>query len=177
MDRANFIDSDAAITAYWDHTSFDFWNTRGYPMSREVQNPEFMRAGDGLNRLDGWNTKLSPPTSLVTREVRLPVVMVVVLRNSAVLSPSRPVPPGHIVDIAVGQGHVVALDSTGAVFAWGSNLEGQVDKSSTEAYFTAPHKLGFDFNATRISAGGNSSAAVDADGSVHGWGFNGVAGE
>uniref|UniRef100_A0A3P9H7K7 Uncharacterized protein n=1 Tax=Oryzias latipes TaxID=8090 RepID=A0A3P9H7K7_ORYLA len=36
----------------------------------------------------------------------------------------------HIQDVAVGAEHTLALSSTGDVYAWGSNSEGQVHRQS-----------------------------------------------
>ncbi|MCM1439655.1 MAG: hypothetical protein NC131_10735, partial [Roseburia sp.] len=95
-----------------------------------------------------------------------------------------------IVDIAVGDGHILALDSTGAVYAWGDNRDGQLGTGTERnvgTYVKLPVKVVLTgtaaadqtangeaqtIAATRIYAGGNSSALTTADGTVYAWGDN-----
>ena len=84
-----------------------------------------------------------------------------------------------IVDIASGDGHILALDSAGQVWAWGDNTYGQLGngESGANKFSTVPVKVTAtgahnDVKITRIFAGGNSSMAIDADGQIYAWGDN-----
>ena len=89
----------------------------------------------------------------------------------------------EIVGIAAGTGHTLALSLEGQVWGWGSNVYGQrgtQDQPSSDAASVnvVPRRvvghLGENFleNIVLISAGGDSSAAVRADGSLWTWGRN-----
>ncbi|MCS7089255.1 MAG: M6 family metalloprotease domain-containing protein [Verrucomicrobiota bacterium] len=73
-----------------------------------------------------------------------------------------PVGAVHIVSVAAGLWHTLALRSDGRVVAWGHNVSGQCD---------VPDSL---TNAVAIAAGGYHSLAIRADGTVVGWGANNV---
>ncbi|MCM1295859.1 MAG: hypothetical protein NC311_09985, partial [Muribaculaceae bacterium] len=104
-----------------------------------------------------------------------------------------------IVDIAVGDGHVLALDSFGQVWAWGDNTYGQLGNGTTtgsnvpvKVLATGDHVIyqtdtdgnivtdesgqpvvtKYALPITRIFAGANASAAIDAEGHLYTWGDN-----
>jgi|GEM_PF-1373112 len=94
----------------------------------------------------------------------------------------------HIVQVAAGGGNSLALASNGHVYAWGDNAYGQlgVDPTSLQAtnrgyadlvQVTDPNnpsaKIPLD-NVIQIAAGGSTSFALKADGTVWAWGYNGM---
>ena len=85
-------------------------------------------------------------------------------------------PEGEVITaIAAGTFHSLALDSTGSVWAWGSNNSGQLGISSFDARRNAPAKLIFFPSGTRIvaiSGGSSHSLALDSNGNVFAWGAN-----
>ncbi len=81
----------------------------------------------------------------------------------------------HVVEVAVGAGHVLALRDDGAVYGWGLNGSGQLGLGdslprATPTLITLPHP------AVAIAAGLAHSVAVLDDGTVYVWGVN-VLGE
>lgn len=92
------------------------------------------------------------------------------------------VPLDHIEQISGGQRHVLALDVSGFVWAWGGNRGGQLGDNSTIARNYAikvknPAGDGYLSNIVRVIAGGGDdedgfSAAVDRDGVIYVWGGN-----
>lgn len=85
----------------------------------------------------------------------------------------------NIVDIAAGHQFSMALDSSGRVYAWGNNKDGQVGNGNSYAFFTAPQLVSGITNVKSISAGHYHALAQKSDGSVYGWGraSNGALGE
>ena len=77
---------------------------------------------------------------------------------------SVPVAATHLVAIAAGSHHCVALDREGRVFAWGDNSSGQCDVP-----------IAAQSNIVKIAAGGDLSMALTRDGRVLFWGLQDVA--
>ena len=82
-----------------------------------------------------------------------------------------------IVTIACGANYSMALDSTGAVHAWGYNASGQLGNNDT-FYSVIPIKVGTfgSLNGKTIIAvacGASHTLALDSTGAVHTWGLNG----
>ena len=77
---------------------------------------------------------------------------------------SVPVAATHLVAIAAGLNHCVALDREGRVFAWGDNSNGQCDVP-----------IAAQSNIVKIAAGGDLSMALTRDGRVVFWGLQAVA--
>ena len=76
-----------------------------------------------------------------------------------------------IVDFAMGNYHVLALDSSGNLFSWGFNLYGQLGIGNTANRNTPqPVNLG-NKRVIAISASADRSLAVTEDGAVYQWGF------
>ena len=78
-----------------------------------------------------------------------------------------------VTAVAAGGDHSLALTSTGRVYAWGANFDGQVG-NGTEATATAPVPAvapsGVTFTA--IAAGTAHSLALASTGTVYAWGAN-----
>ena len=73
-------------------------------------------------------------------------------------------------DLKTGFGHVLALTQAGEVYAWGRNNRGQVGNGNRKNTLT-PYKLPLE-NIVSIAAGGKFSLALDAQGTLWGWGDN-----
>jgi alpha-tubulin suppressor-like RCC1 family protein len=81
--------------------------------------------------------------------------------------------PVVVTAVAAGSAHALALTSTGQVYAWGSDLYGQLGNGTTTGAdvptpVTAP--TGVTFSA--IAAGGDHSLALTSTGQVYAWGAN-----
>ena len=82
-----------------------------------------------------------------------------------------------IVAITTGQTHTLALDSTGAVHAWGLNANGQLGNNFTIVQSTIPIAVStfgsiVGKTVVAISAGVCHTVALDSTGQVHEWGDN-----
>ncbi len=102
--------------------------------------------------------------------------------------PSSPVPVAvtmhgalqgkTVIAIAAGGKHSMALDSGGAVYAWGSNAEGQVgNDSSSNVHSPAGISLAnaipnYHARAVAIAAGESHSVVLDIAGGLFTWGAN-----
>jgi alpha-tubulin suppressor-like RCC1 family protein len=83
---------------------------------------------------------------------------------------------GKIVTaIAAGDSHSLALTSTGSVYAWGYNLEGELGNGTT-SNSAVPVRVSLQSGTTvtAIAAGSAHSLAVTSTGSVLAWGSNGA---
>ncbi|MFI8631293.1 RCC1 domain-containing protein [Microbacterium sp. NPDC077663] len=82
----------------------------------------------------------------------------------------------RIVNVSAGAHHTAALAADGSVYAWGLNGYGQLGNNSTTGRSLTPVRLGREVFGGReivsISAGGNHTAALAADGSAYMWGYN-----
>ena len=84
-----------------------------------------------------------------------------------------------ITSIKAGANHALALDSTGAVFAWGSGQQNQlgrrvVERTKTEGLKPRAFGLpkGPNNGIKTIESGSYHSFAISKNGSVYGWGLN-----
>ncbi len=78
----------------------------------------------------------------------------------------------HITALSAGEGHTLALDAEGVVYAWGWNENGQVGSGGTE-FGLAPLVMQNLPAIRTVAAGYAHSVAVGFDGSLWGWGANG----
>ena len=83
--------------------------------------------------------------------------------------------PAHIVAIAAGMGHSLALASDGTIWAWGENIAGQIGDGTDNGY-DSPHHLTSLTGIAAIAAGDWHSLALTNAGAVWLWGSN-YAGE
>lgn len=80
-----------------------------------------------------------------------------------------------VMAVAAGSYHSLALAADGRVWAWGYNGSGELgDRTTTERNSPVPvaYVLGMG-KIVKISAGGNTSMALDESGALWGWGGNG----
>lgn len=76
----------------------------------------------------------------------------------------------NIIDIAAGHQFSMALDSSGRVYVWGNNKDGQIGNGSSYPFFTTPQLVTDISNIKSISAGHYHALAQNANGIVYGWG-------
>ena len=97
--------------------------------------------------------------------------------------------PGHVIAIAAGDAHSLALQSNGTVWAWGANYSGQLGDGSYDNHWSPVQVLTgfswirevFDYrkipnpleNIVAIATGAKHSMALRADGRFVAWGKNG----
>ncbi|XP_028401889.1 RCC1 and BTB domain-containing protein 1-like [Dendronephthya gigantea] len=80
-----------------------------------------------------------------------------------------------VTKIACGGNHSLALISTGEVYAWGYNNSGQIGSGSTVNQAT-PRKVTAGIGSkeiVNIACGQSSSMAIDNNGELYSWGYNG----
>jgi alpha-tubulin suppressor-like RCC1 family protein len=78
-----------------------------------------------------------------------------------------------VTAVAVGSLHSLALTSTGAVFAWGYNTNGELgDGGTTTSDVPVKVDLPAGTKVTAIAAGGYDSLALTSTGAVFAWGYN-----
>jgi alpha-tubulin suppressor-like RCC1 family protein len=84
------------------------------------------------------------------------------------------VPLADVSAIAASGMHSLALKKDGTVWAWGYNVKGQIGAPDTTVALFIPLAVTFNPSiiVTGIAAGGASSYAVAADGSLWAWGNN-----
>jgi alpha-tubulin suppressor-like RCC1 family protein len=80
---------------------------------------------------------------------------------------------GNIVQVTGGEGHSLALDANGNVYAWGMNDHGQLGLGRSDTNPNAePFQVPGLSNIVAIAAGYRHSMALRNDGTVFAWGFN-----
>ena len=75
----------------------------------------------------------------------------------------------HIIAVAAGTSHSLALSETGDVFSWGLNVKGQGGLGDGRPRFS-PVKIISLSHVKQISADTHSSGCIDAEGNVWTWG-------
>jgi hypothetical protein len=75
----------------------------------------------------------------------------------------------HVVGIAAGSNHSLALRADGTVWAWGNNSSGQLGDDTVKDRMTPVQAKAMSF-ITAVAAGGSHSLALRADGTVWAWG-------
>ena len=72
-----------------------------------------------------------------------------------------------------GTGHVLAISSTGTLYAWGNNQYNELGQSDlVVANRSSPVNIGTNGNWTKVSAGNNYSLAIIDTGALYTWGRN-----
>ena len=88
----------------------------------------------------------------------------------------------NIVQIALGYYHAIAVDKDGYVWTWGTNNYGQLGIGTTggssleKVQVKSPDGEGVLENIIAVAAGNSYSVALDKDGNVYTWGYNGYGG-
>lgn len=79
-----------------------------------------------------------------------------------------------VVDVAAGNGFTLAITSSGALYAWGNNPNGQlgIDPAITRAHVPVPVTALADEVIVDIAVGISHSLAVTREGVVYAWGRN-----
>lgn len=91
---------------------------------------------------------------------------------------SKPGEAERFVDVVAGNDHVVVLTTHGNIYTWGTGERGQLGRKVLERHkltATTPERIVIGTRANRavcVGAGSYTSFAVDADGTVWGWGAN-----
>lgn len=77
-----------------------------------------------------------------------------------------------VVDVAGGDGHTLALTTSGAVYAWGDGVDGDLGQGSDTAEQRSPVEVEFPpgTEIASVAAGQYVSFAVTTDGEVYSWG-------
>ena len=77
------------------------------------------------------------------------------------------------VSLAAGQSHSLAATTTGSVFAWGFNGNGQLGTGNTNATtLPVPVAMPPGANVTSVAAGFKQSYALTSSGQIYAWGLN-----
>ncbi|KAI9750305.1 MAG: hypothetical protein M4579_006525 [Chaenotheca gracillima] len=97
---------------------------------------------------------------------------VLVQRDPILISELR-----KVTQIACGANHVLALDASGNVFAWGAGEQFQLGRKLVERHVPnglVPRQFGLPRGSiAHVSCGSDHSLAIDKAGNVWGWGLNG----
>ena len=102
-------------------------------------------------------------------------------RPKQVPSPTDSSQPFQVTQISAGSYHALAIDRSGAAWAWGYNYDGLLGDNTISSYGSAPTRVsppagqdsaGSGFAAARISAGLYNSVAIGQDGNAYSWGSN-----
>ena len=118
----------------------------------------------------GTNTSSQQVGSGQNKTVRFPI---------EVATAGTPMEGKHIVQISAGANHSLAVDSDGAVYAWGSNYSGAVGDGTTKARLApvAVATAGTPMEgkhivqvAASVGLGSGTSYALASDGTVYSWG-------
>ena len=99
--------------------------------------------------------------------------------TAGVLTPVQAMNLGGVVGISAGGNHGLALESDGSVWAWGTNVWGELGNSTNLGNYTwnvPPYGVAGIPAAAGVSAGNGTSVALVADGTVWAWG-NGQQGQ
>ena len=82
------------------------------------------------------------------------------------------------VQISAGFEHSIAIDAQGYTWSWGWNYWGELGQNATNAYIISPARVynpdnpAIPFKASQVSAGYDTSLAVDINGIAWSWGRN-----
>ena len=92
--------------------------------------------------------------------------------------PSNPLNNKNIVNIFASANHIIALDSQGKVYTWGSNDYGVLGNGTTEdsnipiCISELPDNILNGKNIVEICTGSYNTAVIDEQGKVYMWGYN-----
>ena len=100
------------------------------------------------------------------------------LGDGTTIDRSSPVPVNsilsNVIQVSGGWKHAVALTSSGKVWTWGNNVEGEIGNGTTSPIgVNIPFEVPGLSNIIAVSAGDRFTAALRKDGTVWTWGWNG----
>jgi len=177
-----FLNHIVAVAAGWDHCMA---LEKDDPYDPNIYNPTYTgRVYTWGNNGQGWGGgpsgeewERSVGGRLGDGSTDSNDTPVVVLRGEQ--PPEDPCNPNpnlmHIVAISAGEGHSLALDIVGNVYAWGDNQYGQLGNATNDPCTTPVKVVGHDGvgyleDIVAISAGHWHSVAIDANGVIWTWG-------
>jgi len=92
--------------------------------------------------------------------------------SNATLSPTRVGSATNWAKVSTRFSHSLALTSTGELWAWGTNGNGQLGRGNTTTPQTSPLRIGSATNWQEIAAGNSHSLAINSAGELYAWGLN-----
>lgn len=101
-----------------------------------------------------------------------PVEDLQTIGNATILDDDQPTPQPVQPAIAAGNNHTCALRSTGQVFCWGLNAQGQLGDGTTTASLTPVEVTSLAGQVSAIAAGDAHTCALTTGGGVKCWGNN-----
>jgi len=80
----------------------------------------------------------------------------------------------RIVAVAMGLSHTIAIDSSGSVWTWGQNTNGQLGVGFSSGFSPPIRAIGsvVGLKIVAVAAGQDHSLALDSTGHIHSWGLN-----
>src|SRR4029078_7216253 len=78
----------------------------------------------------------------------------------------------HIIALAAGNSHSLALKSDGTVWSWGDNSAGQLGISTSAGKSLSPVQTQDLDSIISVAAASYQTVAIGANGSLFGWGAN-----
>lgn len=81
-------------------------------------------------------------------------------------------PPTVWASAAAGSAHSLALKTDGSLWAWGTNVQGQLGIGTIDNGVSVPTRVGTDSDWESVFAGIYHSLAIKRDGSLWAWGYN-----
>ncbi len=100
------------------------------------------------------------------------LAVIIALSASLALRARQTPPTTPAPMLAAGASHSLAVDSAGAVWAWGANIGGQVGDGTTQTRLAPVPVAALTGTFTAVAAGGAHSLARRNDGTVFAWGAN-----
>ena len=99
------------------------------------------------------------------------------LGRTDAISRSSPVQVGALtnwLEVSCGDYHMLSLKTNGTLWAWGQNSDGQLGLNiASTINRSSPVQIGSLTTWSKVSAGGDTSAAIQTNGTLWTWGFNG----
>ena len=93
------------------------------------------------------------------------------------ISRSSPVQVGALtnwLEVSCGDYHMLAVKTNGTIWSWGYNSDGQLGLNiASTVNRSSPVQIGSLTTWSKVSTGGNTSAAIQTNGTLWTWGFNG----
>lgn len=86
--------------------------------------------------------------------------------------PVRVAPDLTVRQVSVGQGHVCAVDQSGALYCWGRNTLGQLGAEPSLIQVRTPVRVDSQLSFARVAAAQNHTCAISQDSRPYCWGDN-----